>query len=277
MPLRDRARLVPVVALLCAFACAPASRPANPSYVAVVGIPTEVAAIESALSDVDVQHVHGLTFTVGTRGTDRIVLARSGIGKVSAAMVATLLVDHYAPTAVFFSGTAGALDPELQPGDIVVGSAVGYHDYGNDTVAGFVRGQTRNPITGERNPRLFPANEALLDAARRAIPTLTLEAPAASGRAPSVREGIIVTGDSFVANPVRRDELRRTLNASAVEMEGAAVVQVCVQLGVPVLVIRSITDAADAGATANYQRFLESSGRNAAELTLATIRQLHGK
>jgi adenosylhomocysteine nucleosidase len=70
--------------------------------------------------------------------------------------------------------------------------------------------------------------------------------------------------------------LRRTLNGSAVEMEGAAVAQVCVQLGVPILVIRSITDAADAGASANYERFLESSARNAAKLTLATIRKLHG-
>jgi adenosylhomocysteine nucleosidase len=276
MRLPDRARLVWVAALLCAFACTPAPPQARPSYVAAIGIPTEVAAIESALSDVDVQHVRGLAFTVGSLGADRIVLARSGIGKVNAAMVATLLVDHYAPTAVFFSGTAGALDPALQPGDIVVGSAVGYHDFGNDTAAGFVRGQTRNPISGERNPLLFPATATLLDAARKAIPALDLEA-AVSGRVPSVHEGIIVTGDAFVANPARRDELRRTLNASAVEMEGAAVVQVCVQLGVPTLVIRSITDAADAAATANYQRFLESSGRNAAKLTLATIRQLHGR
>ncbi len=270
-------RAVLVVALLCAVACAPAPRQTTPSYVAAIGIPTEVTAIEAALANVEVQHVRGLTFTVGSLGNDRIVLARSGIGKVNAAMVATLLADHYSPTAVIFSGTAGALDPALQPGDIVVGTAVGHHDFGNDTAAGFVRGRTRNPVSGERNPQLFPASESLLDAARKAIPTLTLEAASASGRIPSVREGIIVTGDSFVANPARRDELRHTLNASAVEMEGAAVAQVCVQLGIPILVIRSITDAADAGAPESYQRFLESSGRNAAKLTLATIRQLHGR
>ena len=103
----------------------------------------------------DVQHVRGLAFTVGTRGSDRIVLARSGIGKVSAAMVATLLVDHYAPTAVS-RHCWRLLDPALQPGDIVIGTEVGHHDYGNDTTAGFVRGQTRNPSPASAIHSCFP-------------------------------------------------------------------------------------------------------------------------
>ena len=273
MRLRQPERLPAAVALLFTFACAPRPVPA-PDYIAVVGIATEVAHIESALSDVTAQKVRGVAFTIGSLGNDRIVLARSGVGKVNAAMVATLLLDHFAPSAVVFSGTAGAVDPELRPGDIVIGSAVGYHDYGSDTAAEFVRWQTRNPISGERNPLLFPASAELLDAARRAVPTLTLQRPdSTTGSGPSVREGVILTGDSFMANPARRDELRRTFNASAVEMEGAAVVQVCAQLGVPVLVIRSITDSSDGGAPANDQLFIASASKNAAELTVATIKQ----
>lgn len=276
MRLRDTERLLAVVALLLTFACAPRPAPA-PAYVAVIGIATEVAHIESALSDVATQKIRGLAFTTGALGNDRVVLVRSGVGKVNAAMVATLLVDHFAPSAVLFSGTAGAVDPELGPGDIVIGSAVGYHDYGSDTASEFVRWQTRDPISGERNPLLFPASTELLAAARRAVPALTLKAPESATRPPSVREGVILTGDSFMANPVRRDELRRTLHASAVEMEGAAVVQVCAQLGVPVLVIRSITDSSDGTAPGNYQLFIESASRNAAELTLATIKQFSAR
>jgi adenosylhomocysteine nucleosidase len=248
----------------------------NPS-IAIIGIPTEVARIEAALAGVTTRQIRGLVFTVGALGRDRIVLVKSGVGKVNAAMVATLLVDHFVPSAVFFTGTAGAIDPDLQPGDIVIGTSVGYHDYGNDTATEFVRGPTRNGISGERNPLLFPASQALLEAARKAVSTLTLEAAGGSSRRPVVREGVIVTGDSFVANPARRDELRRTMNASAVEMEGAAVVQVCAQFGIPVLVIRSITDSSDGSSPVNYQRFVESSSRNAAELTLATIRQFTGR
>jgi adenosylhomocysteine nucleosidase len=271
---RNTERLLAVVALGFTFACARAPG-AAPEYVAVIGIATEVAHIESALSGVKTQTIRGLAFTTGALGNDRVVLVRSGVGKVNAAMVATLLVDQFAPSAVFFSGTAGAIDPDLQPGDIVIGSALGYHDYGTDTAREFVRWQTRNPISGERNPLLFPASQELLEAARRAVPTLTLQGSGSATRSrPSVREGVILTGDAFIANPARRDELRRTFNASAVEMEGAAVVQVCAQLGVPVLVIRSITDSSDGGAPANYQLFIESSSRNAAELTIATIKQL---
>ena len=71
-----------------------------------------------------------------------------------------------------------------------------------------------------------------------------------------------------------REDLRRDLNASAVEMEGAAVAQVCARLGVPTIIIRSITDHADDGAAGSYQRFVGVASRNAAELALATIHEL---
>jgi 5'-methylthioadenosine/S-adenosylhomocysteine nucleosidase len=85
------------------------------------------------------------------------------------------------------------------------------------------------------------------------------------------RDGIIVTGDAFVANPAQRDEMRRSLKASAVEMEGAAVAQVCSQLGVPFIVIRAITDNADGGTIDDYRTNLDAASRNAATLTLAVI------
>ena len=105
MRLRNTDRLPAVVALLFTFACAPAPG-AAPEYVAVIGIATEVAHIESALSDVRVQKIRGLAFTTGALGNERVVLVKSGVGKVNAAMVAALLVDRFAPSAVFFSGTA---------------------------------------------------------------------------------------------------------------------------------------------------------------------------
>ena len=76
-----------------------------------------------------------------------------------------------------------------------------------------------------------------------------------------------------MSSPAHRTELRQALNAVAVEMEGAAVAQVCLRFGVPVIVIRSVTDRADGNATQSYAKFRDNAARNAADLAVATIRE----
>jgi len=229
---------------------------------AVIGITREVKPVEAQIDGAKATTIQGLVFTSGTIGGVRVVTVRSGFGKADAAMAATLLLDHFSPSAVFFTGTAGAVDAELNPGDVVIGTEVGYHDLGDVLTDSFVRSPTRSPISGQQDPLFFPAGPDLLAAARRVAPTMKQP----------IREGIIVTGDAFVASPARRTELRK-LNASAVEMEGAAVAQVCARFGVPAIVIRSITDRADGTAAQSYSQFVETASRNAADLVLATIRE----
>ncbi len=229
---------------------------------AVIGITREIKPVEAEIESANTTTIQGLVFTSGTIGGVRVITARTGFGKADAAMAATLLLDHFSPSAVFFTGTAGAVDAELNPGDVVIGTAVGYHDLGDVLEDSFVRSPTRNPVSGRQDPLFFPAGTELLAAARRAAGTVNQR----------VREGVIVTGDAFVASPARRTELRK-LNATAVEMEGAAVAQICARFGVPSLVIRSITDRADGSAAQSYAQFVETASRNAADLVLATIRE----
>jgi adenosylhomocysteine nucleosidase len=166
---------------------------------------------------------------------------------------------------VFFSGTAGAVDDELEPGDVVIGTGVGYHDYGSVTAAGLIRTPTRDYVAGRADPAFFPAGPELLAAARRAAATM---------KPTRIREGLIVTGDAFISSPTRRTELRRDLNAVAVEMEGAAVAQVSNRFGVPAIVIRGITDRADGNAGQSYAKFRDTAASSAGDLVLATIREL---
>jgi adenosylhomocysteine nucleosidase len=231
---------------------------------AVIGIATEIAPVEARLMGATINRIQGIVFTFGTIDGTRIVAVRSGVGKVSAAMAATLLLDHHAPSAVVFSGTAGAVDVDLEPGDVVIGTGVGYHDYGNVTVDGLVRTPTRDYASGRIDPAFFPAGADLLAAARKAAETM---------KAMRIRQGLIVTGDAFMSNPAHRTELRRALNAVAVEMEGAAVAQVCMRFGVPAIVIRGITDRADGNASQSYTKFRDTAARNAANLAVATIRE----
>lgn len=193
---------------------------------------------------------------------------------MNAAIVATLLMEHFAPSAVLFTGTAGAIDKNLNPADVVIGTGVGYHDFGSITDRGLNRSPTRNPVSGQVDPLFFPADPDLLAAARRAAKTVQpARGPRTDGPAPAIREGLIVTGDAFISDADYRKDLSGKLNAAAVEMEGAAVAQVGARYKVPVIVIRSITDRSDSQARGSYQRFLETASRNAADLALATIRE----
>ena len=261
---------------MCVALLAPAgAQRTQPPLVAVMAVPQELAPIVARIEAPLVQQFHGVVFTSGTVGDMSVVGVRSGVGKVNAAMAAMLLIERFAPAAIIFSGTAGAGDLSLRPGDVVIATAVGHHDFGAFTEKMFVRRPTRNPGSGELDPVLFPMDVRLVDAARRAAKATTL--PRLAGReqepAPAIQEGPIMTGDAFVASPTLRTDLRATFSARAVEMEGAAVAQVCARAGVPLLVIRSITDRADGEASGSYQKNVEGASRNAAELAFATVRE----
>jgi len=247
------------------------------SIVGVLGITGEVAPIERRLQDSREVAVRGYVFRVGILNGRQVVVGRSGVGKVNAAIVATLLIREFNPSAILFSGTAGAIDPGLHPGDVVIGATVAQHDAGLQTSEGIRRRGMRNGVTGDLDPLLVPAPEALLTVARRSAQGLPLPpVPTLDGedRTPRIVEGVIVTGDVFLSDEAHRVALRNTLGATAVEMEGAAVVQTCRQFGVSCLVVRSITDRADGKAEASYQQFLAMASENAATLVVAIIARL---
>ncbi len=268
-------RLFITVALVALACAAPGTQQLSRRLVAVIGITREIAPVEARLQSPTVERIRGVVFTSGTIDGARIMTARVGVGKVNAAEATTLLLDHFMPAAVIFSGTAGAVDPDLNPGDVVFGTAVGHHDFGTVTAGAFIRGPTRDPASGQLDPVFFPAGPELLAAARRAAASVkpTGLTDGQPRPVPRISEGVIVTGDSFVSSPVLRDELRGTLKASVVEMEGAAVAQVCARFGVPLIVIRSVTDRAEAQAMPSYERFVDLASRNAADLAVATARE----
>ena len=244
------------------------------SVIGVLGIAREITPIEKRLQDVREVNVKGYVFRVGTLNGRQVVVGRSGVGKVNAAIIATLLINQFNPSAILFSGTAGAVDPALRQGDVVIGVTVAHHDVGMQTAKGIVRRGMRSGATGELDPLLVPAPEALLSVARQSAKTLQLPSiKTADGveKPPRIVEGVIVTGDVFMSDNARRIEIREALGAAAVEMEGAAVVQTCRQFNVPCLVIRSITDRADGEAMTNYEQFLVTASENAATLTAAVI------
>ncbi|MCC6857940.1 MAG: 5'-methylthioadenosine/adenosylhomocysteine nucleosidase [Bryobacterales bacterium] len=255
--------------------CSPQAAPAQ-AVIAVLGIAEEIAPFEKRLRDSREVAVQGYVFRLGVLNGRQVVVGRSGAGKVNAAIVTTLLIGRFEPSALLFSGTAGAVDQALRPGDVVIGASVAQHDVGLRTPRGLERRGLRNAVTRRLDPLLVPAPPRLLAAARRSAAELTLPPvrDAGTARAPAIVEGVIVTGDAFLTDVPLRDELRSSLNAAAVEMEGAAVVQACRQFNLECLVIRGITDRADGQALSSYRQFLPVSSENAAALTAAIAGKL---
>ncbi|MBI5686768.1 MAG: 5'-methylthioadenosine/adenosylhomocysteine nucleosidase [Verrucomicrobia bacterium] len=236
----------------------------------------ELTPLYQAITGPKEEVLHGIHFAVGKLKGRNVIVCRSGIGKVNAAMVTALLVQHYRPSELIFCGIAGGINPDLHPGDIVIAAKTAQHDFGNLTAEGMeVRG-TKSPMTWLRNPVFLEPDARLLAVAEAAGNRIKLaDIETAKGkRHPRIIKGVVATGDIFVASPAKKAELRKALGADAVEMEGAAMAQVCRDLRVPWLVIRSISDSADHNALQDFDSFTALAAQNAAQLTIEIVAQL---
>ncbi len=253
------------LALLCGSP-APAPREAKSEPVtAILGaFEKEVALLEYQLKGLEEKTIEGMRFACGRLHGKRVVTAWTGVGKVNAAMTATLLIEHYKPRAVIVTGIAGGVNPELSPGDIVIAEKTAYHDCGTAWPEGVTYKGVKNPFTGWENPVFFEADERLLKSALQTAEKVELKALKTSEgqRTPRIVKGVIVTGDLFIASEAKGAELRKEFGADAVDMESAAVAQICYQRDIPVLVIRSISDKADEKAREDIGMFHLMAARN---------------
>lgn len=234
----------------------------------------EVKLLEQSVRHKRIRTVHGIPFTTGILNGRKVVIALTGIGKVNAAMTTTLMLQKFRPSEVLFTGIAGGLNPELLPGDIVIGRETTYHDYGYITFQKQATRATRNPITGEYNPVYFKADSVLLVKTLNAAEKTTLLATGENRRAPKVVLGRILTGDVFVSSEEKVNQLLTDFEADATEMEGAAVAQICYQQQVPCIVIRSLSDKANGNAREDMLSFLKVAASNSAALVLEILKEI---
>ena len=214
-----------------------------------------------------IQQIH---FTEGVLNGRHVVVAQTGIGKVNAAITSTLLVEHFQPRELIFTGIAGGINPQLAPGDLVIGTTVAHHDYGTINPDGMLLRSTRNPFSMVENPIYFPCDGVLIHLAEQASKKIILERIGGTvGRAPKISSGVIVTGDVFVSSTTATQVLRKQMNAEATEMEGASVAQVCWQQRVPFIVIRSLSDDAGNNAHMDVKTFYQVAARNSSNLVMA--------
>lgn len=221
----------------------------------------EVALLREKISNQEQETIAGCEFTTGSMDGAEVILLRSGIGKVNAAMSTTILLDRFKPDYVINTGSAGGFHPDLNVGDVVISSEVRHHDV-DVTAFGYEYGQV------PQLPAAFEADSGLVEIAEEAAKEIG---------SVQVVKGLIATGDSFMNDPKRVDAIRdKFLNLQAVEMEAASIAQVSYQFGIPFVIIRSLSDIAGKESDVSFEQYLEKAALHSASLVMKIVEKLKG-
>lgn len=219
----------------------------------------EVRLLAAKLVEWEEIRLAGIVFVKGSIAGRRVIVCKSGVGKVNAAVTAQLLITACDAEAILFTGVAGALDPELEVGDLVVSVDCLQHDM-DASPLGFARG-------------VIPFQEQSVFAADPELVRLAVESGHAvlPGR---VRTGRVLSGDRFIADKGEVAALKRDFAGTCTEMEGAAVAQVCSMNGIPFVIIRSMSDKADGSAPVSFTEFTAMAARRSCELVEHMLERL---
>ncbi|CUV66069.1 5'-methylthioadenosine/S-adenosylhomocysteine nucleosidase [Sulfurovum sp. enrichment culture clone C5] len=226
--------------------------------IAILGAMRE--EIEPLLSHMDnikeVNYANNIFYEASFKGKD-VVVAYSKIGKVFSSLTATLLIEKFGCDTLLFSGVAGAISSDLKIGDLVIADGLCQHDL-DITAFGHPHGYVPE---GEV---CIPTDVRLREIAKDIAKAKGIE----------LKEGIIATGDQFVACSDRKNWVKETFNAHALEMEGASVAVVCNALNIPFFILRAISDTADGSADIDFDTFLDSSAKISAGFILEMVERI---
>jgi adenosylhomocysteine nucleosidase len=201
----------------------------------------EVAQIVAAMQVAKEETKAQMTFKEGKLGGKDVVIVRSGIGKVNAAVCTQILVDDFGVDCVINTGIAGSLKAEIDIADVVISSDVLHHDM-DATGFGYEMGQIPRMDTLS-----FQADERLVQLAKESCAKVIPEV--------GVHVGRIVSGDQFISDKAVKERISGNFNGFCTEMEGAAIAQAAYLNAVPFVILRAISDKADDSATMDYPAF----------------------
>ena len=220
--------------------------------IAIIGaMEEEVTILRDKLENITTTVVAGCEYYTGTINGASVILGKSGIGKVNAALSTALLLERFSPDVVINTGSAGGFLSTLNVGDVVISSEVRHHDV-DVTAFGYEYGQ----VPGM--PAAFTADSKLIEVAKKAAENV---------QGMQIVEGLIATGDSFMNDPVRVDYVREKMpELYAAEMEAAAIAQVCHSFKTPFVVIRALSDIAGKESNVSFEQFLVKAAENSSQL-----------
>lgn len=222
-------------------------------------MPQEIDEVKALLTEKTVVTIANREFVVGKLNNVRCVVAFSKWGKVAAAITATLLIQEFGVTDLIFVGTAGALADGLKVGDIVISRRLVQHDLdARPMMSRFEIPLLQRTYVGSDYELSELAGKAVSNLIEKGVEHIVdEEAVKEFGLSPKLYFGDIASGDQFINSNEKREEILGLLpEVLCVEMEGAAVAQVCLEFGIPFTVIRTISDTADHNARVDFGKFI---------------------
>ena len=220
----------------------------------------EVAQLKKNMEIEETTEVASLSFCRGKLSGREVVVVRSGIGKVNAAICTQILVDQFHVDVIINTGIAGSLDAEIDIGDIVISTDAVEHDM-DASIFGDPIGQIPQMDTFS-----FPADESLVKLAKEVNEKANPDVHTCIGR--------VVSGDQFVSSGEKKEQLIRVFDAKCTEMEGAAIAHAAYLNKISCVIIRAISDKADNSAVVDYPAFEAAAIRHSVRLIEALVSEI---
>lgn len=239
-------------------------------------VPQEIPPFVDAMKDARQRALHGIPYWQGTIEGKPVVVAITGIGKTYTAMTSTLFLDAFKPRLVLMSGTGARIDKSLRTGDVIVATVTHEHDYGSLTRNDMVYRPMNSPADGREVENAFSPPASLLKQADKAIASYKGPEVTANGATytVNVRRGVVSSSDLFGVTDARIEGLRTRFHTDIMEMESAPLGHVCVELGVPFLVVRAGSNVAQEAPNDDYLRLGPIAAKQAAYFSLHLLKYL---
>ncbi len=211
----------------------------------------EVESIANNMQDVEHKVVSGIPFSKGTLSGKPVVLARCGIGKVNAAICAQIMISVFGVNEIINTGVAGGVAKGIKRNDVVIAERFVQHDVDTSAI-------------GDQVGFVSTINKVYFDTDKG----ITASLKAAIGNKACTVMGTVATGDQFIADKKNGKKIHERFNASACDMEGGAIAQVCLMANVPFGAVRCISDSADEKAHMDYSEFSAKAAATCAAMVL---------
>jgi len=221
-------------------------------YGIIAAMREEMQEIKNIMREIKEQRIFELVFIKGKINNSEVVLVEAGVGKVNAARVTQILIDNFEIEAIINVGSAGSCNDELDIGDIVIGEKLVQHDF-DITAFGHPKGHISN--IGQ----FVESDNKLIEKMKQTISKM-------QDNEFKIKIGIIASGDIFCTELKMKEKIRTKFDADAIEMEGAAIAQVCKLDDIPFIVIRSISDKPNGNNNITFDQFLEKASKRCAKI-----------